>query len=80
MENNSPRINMKQLTEYDATTISDNNGKDWYFWFDDDNKMRYKYILSITESWMGNLYARIVIYCKEIKRKIERTNYILDVF
>ena len=26
----------------------DNNGKDWYFQFDDDdNKMLYKYILSI---------------------------------
>ena len=26
----------------------DNNGKDWYFRFDYDNKIRYKYILSIT--------------------------------
>ena len=26
----------------------DNNGKGWYFRFDDDNKMTYIYILSIT--------------------------------
>ena len=26
----------------------DNNGKSWYFRFDYDNKMGYKYILSIT--------------------------------
>ena len=26
----------------------DNDGKDWYFRFDDDDKMNYKYILSIT--------------------------------
>ena len=26
----------------------DNNGKDWYFRFGDDNKMSDKYILSIT--------------------------------
>ena len=26
----------------------DSNGKNWYFRFDDDNKMSNKYILSIT--------------------------------
>ena len=26
----------------------DNNGKGWYFQFDDDNKMSYEYILSMT--------------------------------
>ena len=44
------------MTEYDSTTISDtqprkkydNNGKGGYFRFDDDNKMGYEYILSIT--------------------------------
>ena len=44
------------MTEYGSTTISDtqprekydNNGKGGYFRFDDDNKMDYKYILSIT--------------------------------
>ena len=29
-----------------------------YFRFDDDNKMNYRYILSITKTWMGqfNIY------------------------
>ena len=43
------------MTEYDMTTISDttmekydNNGKGGYFRFDDDNKMGYEYIISIT--------------------------------
>ena len=43
------------MTKYDSTTISDtqprkndNNGKGGYFRFDDDNKMGYENILSIT--------------------------------
>ena len=38
------------MTEYGSTTTEkyDNNGKGGYFRFDDDNKMDYKYILSIT--------------------------------
>ena len=45
------------MTEYDSTTISDTqpprkkydkNGKGGYFRCDDDNKMGYEYILSIT--------------------------------
>ena len=42
-------------TAYDGTTTpgtqqrkNDNNGKGWYFRFDDDNKTSNKYILSIT--------------------------------
>ena len=31
-----------------------NIGKGWYFRFNDDNKMRYKYILSITRWYTGN--------------------------
>ena len=31
-----------------ATEQYDNNGKDWYFRFDDDNEMNYKYSLSTT--------------------------------
>ena len=42
-------------TAYDGTTTSgtqpwknDKNGKGWYLLFDDDNKMSYEYILSVT--------------------------------
>ena len=36
-----------------TTTENDNNGKGWYFRFDDDDNMvSYKYILSITKTWM----------------------------
>ena len=31
-----------------TTEKYENNGKGWYFPFDDDNKMSYNYILSIT--------------------------------
>ena len=36
----------------------DNNGKVLYFRFDDENKMNYKYILTITKTLMGrfNIY------------------------
>ena len=33
----------------------DNNGNGGYFRFDDDNKMSYRYILSITYTEMGQL-------------------------
>ena len=36
-----------------TTEKYENNGNGWYFWFDDDNKVNYKYILSITWTWMG---------------------------
>ena len=36
-----------------ATKIYDSIGKGWYFRLDDDNKMSYNYILSITSIWMG---------------------------
>ena len=45
-------------TTYHGTTTSgkqprqnkyDNNGKGWYFRFDDDNKMRYEYITTIIQ-------------------------------
>ena len=39
---------MQYVTEYDVTNISGTqprkNGKDWYFGFDDDNNMSYRYI------------------------------------
>ena len=39
-----------KLTAYDGTTIEryDNNEKGWCLRFDDDDKVGYKYILSIT--------------------------------
>ena len=34
----------------------DNNGKGWYFWFDyDDNEIGFKYILSVIDTWLGQL-------------------------
>ena len=61
---------MQYVTEYDVTNISrhtttekyDNNGKGWYFRFDDDNDMSYKYILSITWTEMGQLNTYNPIY------------------
>ena len=40
----------------------DNNGKGWYFRFDDENNMSYKYILSITRTEMGQLNIYNPIY------------------
>ena len=39
----------------------DNNGKGWYFWFDDNN-MSYEYILSITWTEIGQLNTYNPIY------------------
>ena len=54
---------MQKVTEYDVMNISgtqprkryDNNGKGGYFRFDDDNNISYRYILSITNTEMGQL-------------------------
>ena len=50
--------------KYNGTTISDTqlqknieNNVKGHFQFVDDNKMSYKYILSITWTWMGQLHA-----------------------
>ena len=37
-----------QLRKHIATEKYGNNGKDWYFWFDDGNKTSYKYTLLTT--------------------------------
>ena len=42
----------------------DNNGKVWYFRFDDDNKMSCKYIISI---WLGQFDTYNRTYCEENK-------------
>ena len=63
------------MTEYGVANISghtttekyDNNGKGGYFRFDDENKMSYKYILSITKTEMGKLNTCNPIYSNEIK-------------
>ena len=49
-----------------ATEKYDNNGKGWYFRSEDDNKMNYKYILSITWTWMGqfNTY-NLPVLCRK---------------
>ena len=59
---------MQQVTEYDVTNISGTQpqknmitmGK----WFDDDNKISYGYILSITQTEMGqlNIYNHGICY------------------
>ena len=46
----------------------DNNGKDGYLRFDDDNNMSYRYILSIVYTEMGQLNTYNPIYCYENKR------------
>ena len=46
-------------------TVITIDGEDWCFRFDDDNKMSYKYILSITQPQIGQLYTRNLMYCKE---------------
>ena len=42
----------------------DNNGRDGYFRFDDDNNMSYRYIFSITNTDMGqlNIYINMVAF------------------
>ena len=76
-----PRYTDDRIWQYNhlrhTTTIKyDNNWKGGYFRFDDDNKMDYyKYILSITQTRMGQFNTCNLIYCKKI---IERTNPILD--
>ena len=56
----------------------DNNGNDWYFRFDYD-KISYKYILSITLSWMGLFDTYNLRYCEEIRKVTEIIIYILDI-
>ena len=46
---------MQQTSQTHDHGKNDNYGKSWYFRFDDDNNMSYKYILSITWIEMGQL-------------------------
>ena len=56
------RIWCNKHLRHKTTEKYDNNGKGWYFQFDDDNKMSYKYILSITWTEMGQLNTYNPIY------------------
>ena len=51
-----------------------------YFRFDcgNGNKIKYKYILSITSTWMGQLNTYNPKYCEKCKEG-NRENYILDI-
>ena len=53
---------MKQTSQTHDHEKYDNNGKGWYFRFDDDNNMSYKYILSMTWTEMGQLNTYNPIY------------------
>ena len=49
-----------------TTTIKyDNNGKGWYFRFDGENKMSYRYILSIIEALICQLNIYNTTDCNE---------------
>ena len=44
----SDRIWCNKHLRHTTTEQYDNYGWGWYFWFDDDSNMSYRYILSIT--------------------------------
>ena len=50
-----------------TTEKYDNNGKGGHLRFDDDNKMSYRYILSINYTEMGQLNTHNPMYCNENK-------------
>ena len=64
----SDRICCNKQLRHTATEKFDNNGKDGYIRFDDDNNMSYRYILSITYTEMGQLNTYNPIYCNENKK------------
>ena len=53
---------MQQTSQTHDHGKNDNYGKSWYFRFDDDNNMSYRYILSITWIEMGQLNTYNPIY------------------
>ena len=61
---------MQYVTEYDVTNISGTQQQKiwqsgWYFRFNDDGNMSYRYILSITWTQMGQLNTYNPIYCND---------------
>ena len=59
------RIWCNKHLRHTTTKKYDNNGKGWYFRFDDDNNMSYEYILSITWTEMGQLNTYNPIYSND---------------
>ena len=51
-----------KLHNNDENKIPDNSGQGWYFRFDDDNNMSYRYVLSITWTETGQLNTYNPIY------------------
>ena len=64
----SNRIWCNKHLGHTTKEIYNNNGKGGYFWFDDNN-MRYRKIISITSTEMGQLNTYNPIYFNEIKRQ-----------
>ena len=56
----------------------DNTEKVWYLLFDDDDKTSYKYIFSISETWLVQINTYNTYIAKMTKKVIEKTIYILD--
>ena len=50
---------------YKHLRIYDNNDKHRYFWFYDDIKMSYKWILSMFHTCLAQLKTYKSIYCKD---------------
>ena len=75
----SDRIWCNKRLRHTTAEKYDNNGKGWYFRFDDDNNMSYKYILSITWTELGQLNTHNPIYtvtlcllwCPVINQKLD---------
>ena len=59
----SNRIWCNKHLRHTTTEKYDKNEKGECFWFDDDNNMSYRYILSITFTEMDQLNIYNPIYC-----------------
>ena len=56
------KIRCNKHLRHTTTEKYDNNVKDWYFRFDDDNKMSKKFVLSITWTYIWHHIYIIYIY------------------
>ena len=56
---------MQQTSQAHNHGKYDSNGKCGYFQFADDNNMKYRYILAITYTEMGQLNTYNPMYCIE---------------
>ena len=74
---NQQHILVQPPQAHTTTEEYDSNGRGWYFQF--DNKMTYKNILSIAYTWMVQFNTYKPTICEENIRKVtERTNHIID--